>query len=223
MFITLEGIEGSGKTTQVLSIVEFLEAQGRDVLVLREPGGTPLGDMARDILLNSSEVSDAMTVEAELLLYETSRAELVSKVIRPALSEGRFVVCDRFTDSTVAYQHFGRGLSRESVDNLNAFATKGLTPDLTIVFDLPATEGLGRALKRIEAAGSGVNSEDRFEREAIDFHERVRAGYLELAREAPARIKVVNADRGIKEVTMEISSLMGEVMLKRRQGKNSGF
>ena len=216
MFITLEGIEGSGKTTQVLSIVEFLEARGRDVLVLREPGGTPLGDMARDILLNSSEVSDAMTVEAELLLYETSRAELVSKVIRPALSEGRFVVCDRFTDSTVAYQHFGRGLSRDVVDNLNAFATKGLTPDLTIVFDLPATEGLGRALKRIEAAGNGVNSEDRFEREAIDFHERVRAGYLELAREAPTRIKVVNAGRGIKEVTMEISRLMGEVMLKRR-------
>lgn len=216
MFITLEGIEGSGKTTQMLSIVEFLEARGRDVLVLREPGGTPLGDMARDILLNSSEVSDAMTVEAELLLYETSRAELVSKVICPALSEGRFVVCDRFTDSTVAYQHFGRGLSRDVVDNLNAFATKGLTPDLTIVFDLPATEGLGRALKRIEAAGSGVNSEDRFEREAIDFHERVRAGYLELAREAPARIKVVNAGRGIKEVTIEISRLMGEVMLKRR-------
>ncbi len=217
MFITLEGIEGSGKTTQIVSIVEFLEAHGRNVLVLREPGGTPLGDIARDILLNSSEASDAMTHEAELLLYETSRAELVSKVIRPALAKGSFVVCDRFTDSTIAYQHFGRGLDRGTVDSLNAFATGGLTPDITFVFDLPVEEGLGRALRRIEAAeGDGTNSEDRFEKEALSFHERIRNGYLSLAEETPERIKVVNADRGIKEIHMELFRLMGEFILRRR-------
>ena len=212
MFITLEGIEGSGKTTQMESLVEFLKAQGRDVLALREPGGTPLGELVRDILLNSSEASDGMTVEAELLLYEVSRAELVSKVIRPALSEGRFVICDRFTDSTVAYQHFGRGLGRDSVDNLNAFATGGLTPDITFLFDLPVPDGLGRAFKRIEAAGSGVNSEDRFEREALSFHERIRAGYLELAKEEPARVRVIDAGRPPEEIKEELRRIMGELI-----------
>lgn len=212
MFITLEGIEGSGKTTQMKSLVGFLKAQGRDVLVLREPGGTPLGDVVRDILLNTGDVSDGMSIETELLLYEASRAELVSKVIRPALSEGRFVVCDRFMDSTVAYQHFGRGLGRDVVENLNDFAAGGLIPDITLVFDLPVKEGLGRAFKRIEAAGSDVNSEDRFEREALSFHERVRAGYLEVAKEEPERVRVIDADRPPEEIEEDLLRIMNELL-----------
>ena len=213
--MTFEGVEGCGKSTQMGLLKGYLEKKGKDVLCVREPGGTLLGERIRAILLNSC--GEKVDPWAELFLYEASRAQLVNSVIKPALDTGKTVICDRFTDSTTAYQGYGRGLDIEAVESINRLASAGLKPALTIMLDCPAEVGLKRAFLRIESAASeaGVGAgagaggrEDRFEKEEIDFHRRVREGYLEIAKKEPGRIKVINADREVRVIHREICGLV---------------
>jgi dTMP kinase len=197
IFVTLEGGEGSGKTTQCRRIVAHLLAKGRDVLETREPGGTAAGELVRDILLH--RVSE-LGPKAELALYLASRAQLVEEVVRPELASGCDVVCDRFADSSVAYQGGGRGLGQEFVERMNDWATAGLSPDLTFYFDVDPREGLAR---RGRAAGGGL---DRMERERIEFHERVRGAYLETAKRHPDRFRVIHVEREEEEVWARVRS-----------------
>jgi dTMP kinase len=179
IFVTFEGGEAAGKTTQSELLAAHLEAGGWHVLRLREPGGTPLGEQVRDLLLNRET---EMTSEAELLLFLAARAELVRRVIRPALAEGALVICDRFSDSTYAYQGYGRGLDLDAVRRLDDWATGGLRPDLTVLLDLPVEMSRRRL---------GPDN-DAFEREADAFHDRVRDGYIELSQRDPDRWLVVD-------------------------------
>jgi dTMP kinase len=180
LFITLEGCEGSGKSTQLARLASGLRAAGAQVHALREPGGTTVGEQVREILL--SPAHEGMDAVTEVLLYEAARAEHVARVIRPALASGAIVVCDRYADSSTAYQGYGRGLDLGMVRSLNDWATGGLVPDRTIVLDVPPAEGLALATH---------DGADRLEREAIAFHVRVREGYLSMAREEPERFVVV--------------------------------
>lgn len=187
MFVTFEGGEGSGKSTQARLLASRLEAEGQPVLLLREPGGTPLGEEVRRLLLQREH---PLTAETELLLFLAARSELVRSVVRPALNAGRIVICDRFSDSTLAYQGYARGLDLEQVRTLNAFATGGLRPDLTVLLDLAVAAGRART--------HGDN--DAFQREDNAFHERVRRGYLALAKEDPGRWLVLDAARSPPEL-----------------------
>ena len=193
VFITLEGGEGTGKSTQLRMLAEELDSAGFSVLVLREPGGTEVGEVVRKVLLDP--VNDGLDARSELLLYEASRAQLVAKVIGPALASGRVVLCDRFYDSTTAYQGYGRELGLDDVRQLNEFATGGLTPDLTIVLDLDPAEGLTRATY----AGT-----DRLEAEEAEFHVRVRKGFLAIAAEEPERVVVIDASVDVETVALEV-------------------
>lgn len=188
IFITFEGVEGCGKTTQMRLLKERLEAAGERVTATREPGGCPIADQMRAILLDAK--NSAITPLAELLLYAAARAQHVQEVITPALERGETVLCDRFTDATLAYQGHGRELDLDVIRQLNALATGGVQPDLTVLIDCPVQIGLSRALSRIEAT-SGAR-EERFELESVRFHDRVREGYLALAREFPERFVVVD-------------------------------
>lgn len=188
IFVSLEGGEGSGKTTQLRRIAEFLRANGRIVRETREPGGTEVGEMIREILLTRAS---AMTPRTELALYLASRAQLVEEVIRPALAEGSDVVCDRFMDSSTAYQGGGRGLGLEEVANMNGWAVAGIAPHLTFYFDVPARTGLSR-----RAAQAGESRLDRIERESLDFHERVRNAFRQIAAREPARFCVIDVEEG---------------------------
>ena len=172
LFVTFEGIDGCGKTTQVTALKDSLEKKGTKVIVIREPGATLIGEKIRSILLDKA--NSGMSSETELLLYEAARAQIVNEVIRPALKAGKVVICDRFYDSSVAYQGYARGLPLESIDSLNRFAAGGLEPDLTFLLDLPAQAARDRMNIR-------EGSEDRLEIEGLLFMEKVRAGYLELA------------------------------------------
>lgn len=183
LFVTLEGGEGSGKSTQVTRLVARLRASGLDPLVTREPGGTPLAERIRELLLDPVHAPGPLT---EALLMEASRAELVGLVIRPALTAGRVVLCDRYGDSTLAYQGAGRGLDRAMLTAWNRAATGGLVPDVTLLFDVTPELGLKR---RADAAGTA----NRLDLESEDFHRRVRERYLELAQAEPARFVVLDA------------------------------
>ncbi|HSP35222.1 MAG TPA: dTMP kinase [Thermoanaerobaculia bacterium] len=194
MFITFEGIEGSGKTTQLHRLAALLRERGRTVVTTKEPGGTPLADRIRAILLDSKNVIDPI---AEVLLFAASRRQHTVEVIRPAHARGEVVLCDRYTDSTLAYQGFGRRLNLDQLRTLNRWATGDLDPDLTFVFDLPEEVGLSRAVNRNFAA---PEDEGRFEAEELKFHRRVREGYLALVQEQPHRYAVVDADGSIDEV-----------------------
>jgi len=185
-FITFEGPEGGGKSTQLRRLAAALEQAGRRIVCTREPGGTPAGEAIRDILQHD-KAGGPICPAAEALLFAASRAQLVRQVIRPALARGDWVLCDRFADSTTAYQGYGRGLPLAQVLAINAFALDGTLPDLTILLDLPVGDGLARLARRAGGA------KDRIEREALAFHERVRNGYLELARRWPERFRVVSA------------------------------
>lgn len=189
-FITLEGGEGSGKSTQARLLVRSLRRAGRRVVHTREPGGTSIAEAVRRILLRPGGRVAPMT---ELLLYEAARAQHVAEIIRPALEGGRVVVCERYTDATVAYQGFGRGLDGRQIDRLNETATGGLAPDLTFLLDVPVDRGLraARSLSKTISKGGRRLAGDRLEREPLAFHERVRAGYRALARQHPRRIVVV--------------------------------
>ncbi|MFS8842280.1 dTMP kinase [Synechococcus sp. W55.2] len=193
MFITLEGGEGVGKTTQQALLVERLRQEGYACLCTREPGGTALGKTLRELLLHG----DPFSPLAELLLYAADRAEHVSKVIAPALAAGQVVVCDRFTDSTLAYQGYGRGLDLEKIRQLNHLATGGLQPHLTLWLDLPPEVGLARAKAR-----------DRLEQERLEFHRRVYQGFQALAAAEPQRIVRVDAQGSPAEVAARLWSVV---------------
>lgn len=190
LFITVEGIDGCGKSTQARLIAAALEAAGHDVLRLREPGGVKISEQIRAILLDpaNAEMGDA----CELLLYEAARAQLVHQVIRPALAAGKTVVCDRFYDSTTAYQAFADGLDRDMVFQANDLAVDGCRPNLTFVFDLPVEDALRRR--------SGRGAEDRLELKGLEFQERVAAGFRAVAADEPDRVKLIDAGGSIAEV-----------------------
>ena len=194
MFITFEGIEGSGKTTQLGRLAEAWRAQGRNVVATKEPGGTGVADQIRAILLDSSHVIDPV---AEVFLFAASRRQHVMELIRPAMDRGDDILCDRFTDATLAYQGFGRLLPLDQLSALNEWATGGLHPDLTLIFDLPEESGLSRARSRNAGA---ANDEGRFEAEDLRFHRRVREGYLALAVAEPGRFAVIDATGNEEEV-----------------------
>ena len=204
MFITIEGVEGSGKTTQVGRLGEALAREGRRVCVTREPGGTPLGSKIRALLL---EESIEIGLRAELLLMLADRAEHVERTIRPALELGEVVLCDRFSDSTLAYQAFGRGLPLEQVRRADEEARGGLLPDLTLVLDCPVEVGLERTRRRRATAGA-----DRFESEALAFHERVRQGFLALARESPERIRVLDGREPADRLANHVLSVVRQLL-----------
>jgi dTMP kinase len=196
-FITFEGNEGCGKTTQVKLAAGWLEARGVSVLATAEPGGTPLGRQIREILLNRGGCT--IGAEAELLLFAAARAQHVRETILPALRAGQWVLCDRFTDATVVYQGFGRGLDNGFIRTLNAFSALSLVPDMTLLFDLAVETGLARAGRRA-AGGRPEMAEDRFEQEDLAFHERIREGYLTLAAESPERFRMIDGTSDIETV-----------------------
>ena len=193
-FITFEGADGSGKTTQIEKIKAYLENKGYECLLTREPGGSKLGNKIREILLHYDGKVDDL---CELLLYMADRAQHVKTVIIPALEEGKIVLCDRYTDSSVAYQGYARGLDIERIEKLNTIATDGLEPDLTVVFDIKTETAM-------ERVGS---TKDRLEQEGIDFYRKLCRGYLELAKKFPSRIKVVNANLSVDEVYNQVKTL----------------
>lgn len=190
MFITFEGIEGSGKSTQIGLLAQALEARGRELLLTREPGGSELGNTLRPILLSMK--SRDLTSRAELFLYLADRAQHAATVIRPALAAGRVVLCDRYADSTTVYQGSGRGLDLAALEQLNALAVDGLWPERTILLDLDPAEGLARARDRNRRQGA-TDAEGRFEAENLAFHTRVRQGYLALAARHSERFVIVDA------------------------------
>ena len=192
MFITFEGIEGSGKSTQISRLFEFLNNSGYNCVKTREPGGTKIGKQIRAILLNPE--SKAMDPLAELLLYTADRVQHVKEFLKPSLSAGKTVLCDRYFDATVVYQGYARGLDIELIHKLHQLLLKGLKPDVTILLDLSPEEGLSRAWEQINN-GSRVEKETRFEEEAVVFHQRVRAGYIELARKEPERFRIIDASQ----------------------------
>ena len=197
MFITLEGGEGSGKSTQARALAARLREAGRTVVLTREPGGTPFGEVTRSILLHHaiSEGAEPFRLDetAELLVFAAGRAQHIDELIRPALARGDVVICDRFADSTVAYQGYGRGIPLDRVQQAIALATRGLTPDLTVLLDLPVEVGLARRL--------GETAPDQFEQEALQFHARIREGFLALAAAEPSRWLVVDAEQRPEEIT----------------------
>lgn len=210
LFITFEGIEGSGKTTQFELLKSYLEKMGRSVLAIREPGGSALGERIREILLNSGGVG--ICPVSELFLYEACRAELVRDVIGPALKNNKTVICDRFTDSTVAYQGFGRGIGIKDIELVNNMAAEGIKPDITFLLDMDPCAGLERAWKRINSTDAGVNREDRFEKEDLEFHSRVRQGYLRLAAAEPERIKVIDGARDARLIHGAICAVVDKII-----------
>jgi dTMP kinase len=204
-FITLEGVEGTGKTTQCALLCDYLRGHDIDVLETREPGGTPLGENARRLLLEPGD--DAPSAQAELLLFLAARAQLTARVITPALEAGIWVICDRFSDATIAYQGCGRGLDVEAIKSLNEFATGGLKPDRTILLDLDVETGITRAVAgKKEFAGDTPG--DRMENENLKFHRRVRSGYLDLAGQEPGRIRTITVAGSIMDVHELVVSLI---------------
>ena len=201
MFITLEGIEGSGKTTQIKNIVEFFENKGYDCVVTREPGGTKIGEKIRSILLDPENRD--MEPACELLLYFSDRVQHIKELINPALSEGKTIICDRFFDATLVYQGYARGLSIDLIIKLHEMIAYGLKPDITILLDLLPEIGLSRAWEQIDN-GSRSGDETRFEKETLLFHEKIRAGYLELARLEPKRFRVIDASKSENQVKQQI-------------------
>ncbi len=203
-FITFEGPEGGGKSTHIKRLAARLKAQGVELLLTREPGGTPTGETIRGILQHEQS-GEPICPQTELLLFEASRAQLVQTVIRPALEKGMWVLCDRFIDSTTAYQGYGRGFDLETIFLLNNYAIGSCLPDLTIILDVDVTTGRERLRQRNLAQNT---TSDRIEREAGEFHERVYAGFMALAKRWPQRIKVVNAMRDPDEVAADIWTLV---------------
>ena len=199
-FITFEGGEGSGKSTQIRRLAKRLEAAGLPVRVLREPGGTRVGESVRELLLDPEHAG--LNATAELLLYEASRAQLVADVIEPALEAGEVVICDRFFDSTTAYQGYARGLALERVRELNRIATLGIVPDRTIVLDIQPEKGVGRATR---------HGADRLEAESPAFHEAVREGFLAIAAQEPDRVRVVDASGTPDQVAKRVARALADL------------
>lgn len=199
-FITLEGPEGAGKTTQLKLLSKYLQDENIDHVITRDPGGTSLGKPIRRILLSAESVIGPVT---ELLLYEADRAQNVTEIIIPALEAGKVVFCDRFTDSTIAYQGYGRSIDLKLIDMLNSVASQGLVPKRTILFDIESSAGLAR----LHPSGH-----DRLEREAIEFHQKVRHGYLELAQADPERWRIIDAAMPMSKVQEDLKNLVMEAL-----------
>jgi len=206
LFITFEGVEGSGKTTQIRRLKRYLIQNGIPCVVTREPGGCPISEKVRKILLNPEHSGmDALT---ELLLYEAARAQHVRDVITPNLRKGRVVLCDRFNDASIAYQGLGRGIDLKLVENLNRLSSRGIEPDLTFLLDCPSDMGLERALQRNRTLKR--EKEGRFEMEKAEFHRRVRQGYLALAKMVPGRVKVIDTRQGEEKVFEKIREVVDQ-------------
>ncbi|VAW12786.1 Thymidylate kinase [hydrothermal vent metagenome] len=199
-FITFEGSEGSGKSTQISLILKYLKKKGHDVLLIREPGATSIGESIRRVLLNvkNTKISD----ECETLLYMSARAQLVVEVILPALKKGKLVLCDRFLDSTLAYQGYGNGTDIKFIKQVGAFATQSIIPDVTLLFDIDAKVGLAR-LNR---------SKDRIEQKALTYHKKVRNGYLDLAQKNSKRIKVIDANLKKEEIHVTVKKHIAKIL-----------
>ncbi|MBS2006280.1 MAG: dTMP kinase [Cyanobacteria bacterium SZAS TMP-1] len=206
-FITLEGPEGAGKTTQVRLLAAKLDAAAVPYVLTRDPGGTPLGKQIRHILLKPGNPVAPM---AELLLYQADRAQNISEVILPGLKAGKLVICDRYIDSSVAYQGYGRDIDLDLITQLNEMSTQGLKPELTLLFDLESEKGLGR----LHPGGH-----DRMEKEAIEFHHKVRQGYLTIAKQEPDRFRLIDATKALHSVQDDMVRLIGELMA----GKKAAF
>jgi len=200
-FITIEGCDGSGKTTQSQLLEKYLRVKQVPCLFTREPGGTEISEQIRKIILNKE--NENMNWRTEALLYAASRAQLVGEKIVPALHKGLHVVCDRYIDSTLAYQGYGRGLSLEELKRINYFAAGGLKPDVTFLLDIDPEETFQRKARQ---------EKDRLEKEKIEFHQKVRYGYLELARLEPERFKIIKATQSIEEIHRQIVAFLEEVL-----------
>ena len=202
-FITFEGTDGAGKTTQIQRLSADLKRANYDVYLTREPGGTAISEQIRNILLNPDY--SEMAAITELLLYAASRAQHVSEVIKPALKSGKIVICSRFADATVIYQGYGRGVDLEKIYNLNRIATDNVTPDITFVLDLPVEIGLQRIQKSRKKL-------DRLEGEKIEFHRRLRKGYQLLAKQEPQRLKIIDAQANSEQVYTQIQAVMQHLL-----------
>ena len=212
-FITVEGLDGSGKTTVAERLADELERRGHEVVLTREPGGTPIGERIRTVLLESS--SDAMRAETEALLFAAARAQHVAEVIQPALERGAVVVCDRFVDSSVAYQWGGRGLDLDTLRDVQRLATAGLQPDLTVLLEVPVEAAMRRRL-------ADPGQLNRLDREVTEFHGRVRDAYHSLAAADPLRWRVIDADRDLEDVWADVLGSMSSTDLfdgRRSAGK----
>lgn len=210
MFITFEGIEGCGKTTQIQRLAHKLEKEGIQIILTLEPGGTEIGKRIRHILLDSKNTH--LSPLTELLLYEADRAQHVAEIIKPAIDSGKWVLCDRFYDATVVYQGLARGQDRDLISLLNITVTNHITPDLTFLLDCPVEIGLVRALRRNDSLE--LNGQGRFEQEKTDFHHKVREGYLALAHEFPKRFVIIDAALQPEEVEESIMARV-KLFLKR--------
>jgi dTMP kinase len=200
-FITFEGIEGSGKSTQIKLVAEYLKTKNVPVAVTREPTGTGIGRKIGKILFDREH--NSMFAETEILLFCAARAQHVREIIMPALEQGKVVLCDRYSDATYAYQGAGRGLNNEFISLVNDYSSMHLVPDLTLLFDLPVETGLKRAIKRNDSIKESSSS-DRFEREDMDFHRRIRQGYLDIMKNDPGRFRLIDAAREIDAVQRDV-------------------
>jgi dTMP kinase len=204
-FITFEGIDGSGKSTQLRLLNNFLRANGWNPLVTREPGGTPVGLRLRAALLDATEEVDPLT---ELLVFAADRAQHVRRVIRPALENGHIVISDRYADATVAYQGAGRGFPPELIAEIVQLATEGLKPDLTVLFDVSIEESTSRTTRRSTGRSSSKGGRDRLDIEHADFHSRVREAYLQIARAEPERVKVIDASGPVEQTQEQLKEVV---------------
>jgi dTMP kinase len=205
MFITLEGVEGAGKTSQIKNIVAFLEGRGYECVTSREPGGTVIGTQIRRILLDPENT--AMHAGTELLLYVADRVQHIRTFIQPHLAAGRVVLCDRFFDATLVYQGFARGLDMDMIRSLHRLVCDDLQPDLTLLFDLAPESGLARAFRDIDSGGR-TGQETRFEHEQLVFHRKVRDGYLELAQREPDRFRIIDAEKDVETVARAVIGVL---------------
>jgi dTMP kinase len=197
-FITLEGMDGAGKSTHIPSIIEMLKARGREVVSTREPGGTPLGERLRELLLH-----EAMHAETETLLMFAARREHIANVIAPALERGAYVLSDRFTDATFAYQSGAKGVSANKVEVLEQWVQEDLQPDITLLFDVPVEVSIARL--------AGARSPDKFERESADFFTRIRNAYLERASKNPQRFRVIDGSKSLEEVAKAVKDIIATI------------
>lgn len=215
LFITLEGIDGTGKTTQLRLLRDWLRRQGYRPLITREPGGTAVGEQIRRVLLSSRNGN--LEALSELLLMYAARRQHLQEVVLPALALGEIVLSDRFSDASFAYQGYGRKLGEKPVQLLDRLVCGGIKPDVTLLLDLPARTALGRASKRDRRSALR-----RFEAQGVKFQERVRKGYLEIAKQCPGRIKLIRADAPVRDVHRQICIFVGELLMRRAHSRKSG-
>jgi dTMP kinase len=219
LFITFEGVEGSGKTTQIQRLKKYLTQKGIHCRVTREPGGCSIGEKIRKILLNPDHRE--MVPVTELLLYEAARAQHVKEVIKPFFKKEGVVLCDRFSDATLAYQGYGRRIDLKWIQRLNHFASQGIQPDVTFLLDCPSDVGLKRAIRRIRTLKQ--EREERFEMEEIKFHRRVRKGYLAIAKKEPWRVKVIDTREGEERVFEKIRKIVDNLLIGVKGSRIQGF